>query len=154
MNSSVDFSAGLACVLVALVTEMATSRIPNWLTAAGMVVGLGLGLFHGDLPAHGLGLLVLGVIAMALFIATWISGGAAKLLMAVGSLAGLGPGLTAAAAVVIFYLIAWGWWTRFASAPEDEPPDLRPRRQSVPSSPLVLVGLLAWWVVKFLWQSA
>jgi len=143
---SVNTLVALALVGVALVVELLTSRIPNWLTVPGMLAGMGLGIYSGDLTAHVLGLIALAVIGIGLFAAKWIPGGASKLLMAIGSLAGLGGGLSAALAVVLVDLLLWSWlWISSSDDDELDRTD-RDRGATLPSSPIVLVGLLAWWL--------
>jgi Flp pilus assembly protein protease CpaA len=141
----VNTLVALALVGMALVVELLTNRIPNWLTVPGMLAGMGLGIYSGDLTAHALGLIALAVIGIGLFAARWILGGTAKLLMAVGSLAGLGGGLSAALAVALVYLLVLCWIR--VSSPGDEDLD-QPEREpwvSFPTSPMVFIGLLSWW---------
>ncbi|HZM26510.1 MAG TPA: A24 family peptidase [Gemmatimonadales bacterium] len=85
-------SVGLVAVLVvACWTDWRSNRIPNWLTLAGMVLGLGLRLAEGPSAlvegSLGFGLAVL--VALPAFATGVLGGGDAKLLMAVGAV--LGP---------------------------------------------------------------
>ncbi len=143
MISAGALIAIIVCVL-AVIVELPTQRIPNWLCLPGVVGGLILGVVDGDLFGHAAGLLVLGVIALGLFAAGWAAGGTAKLLMAVGSLAGLGGGLSATGAVIVTYGVLWV--TYRVLPPPDLEPGTRPREPEgiLPSSPLILVALLLW----------
>jgi prepilin peptidase CpaA len=75
---------------VAVVTDLRSGKIYNWLTFPAMGAGLALGAIQG-LPALGdraLGLSIAVVLAVVLQAAARMSGGDVKLLMAVGALQG------------------------------------------------------------------
>jgi prepilin peptidase CpaA len=82
----------IALVAVAAVYDLHFRRIPNWLTAAGVALGLTLNAFlHGAWP--GLRFSLAGLIAafavyLALYSLRATGGGDVKLMAAVGSLAG------------------------------------------------------------------
>jgi len=85
-------SVGLVGVLaLAAGTDLRSNRIPNWVSVAGLGLGLGLRLLEGFVPfssgALGAGLAFL--ISLPAFATGVLGGGDAKLLMAVGAF--LGP---------------------------------------------------------------
>jgi prepilin peptidase CpaA len=81
----------LAVALIAVVTDLKSRKIPNWLTITAMVAGIAVNLIlnrdHWSLPFLGVGtgLILLGIP----FAAGGIGAGDLKLLMALGAL--LGP---------------------------------------------------------------
>ncbi len=129
--------------VIAMIVELPTQRIPNWLTIPGVLVGIMAGFVHGDPARHFLGLGILGLIAVTGWLQGWISGGTTKLLIAVGTLAGFVCGLAALAGVMVMFafLIIFS---------RDEPRPSDPPRPQIPSSPFVLAGVLIWAVVSHL----
>lgn len=83
------FAVLVVLLAVATATDLRHRRIPNALTAAGILVGLGLGLAQGQLAGSFLGLGAALAIGFPLFALGALGGGDAKLLGAVGAL--LGP---------------------------------------------------------------
>jgi prepilin peptidase CpaA len=78
---------------VAAVTDMDSRRIPNWLTAAGVLVGFALNIFlYGSTglknSGYGLGLAIL--VYLPLFLLRGMGAGDVKLMAAIGALAGPG----------------------------------------------------------------
>lgn len=79
-------------VVVAAVLDFRTRRVPNWLTAGGVVVGLGLHVFldgWGGLKFSLLGLGLGFVIFLPLFALRGMGGGDVKLMAAIGAMAGV-----------------------------------------------------------------
>jgi prepilin peptidase CpaA len=83
------FAVLVVLLAAATATDLRHRRIPNGLTATGIVVGLALGLVQGQLAASFLGLGAALAIGLPLFALGALGGGDAKLLGAVGAL--LGP---------------------------------------------------------------
>jgi prepilin peptidase CpaA len=82
----------LAACTIAVATDVATRRIPNWLTAGLALAALGLHAMQGWAPL-GIALLQLVVVMLVGFLAfsmKWLGGGDVKLLAA--SAAALDPG--------------------------------------------------------------
>jgi prepilin peptidase CpaA len=80
----------LAVLLLASWTDVRSRRIPNWITVAGVLAGLG---FHavqglGSLGAGALGAAAAFLLALPLFLGGALGGGDAKLLMVVGAFFG------------------------------------------------------------------
>lgn len=92
MHYSIATVALLAVVSGAIVWDLRERRIPNRLTAAGIVVGLGLRALSGGASLiDGVAGSVAGfAIALPLVLAGGLGGGDAKLLAAVGAFLGLG----------------------------------------------------------------
>lgn len=81
----------VAMLIVAVVTDTRSARIPNVLTFAGMAIGLGLAAFAGttdDLKSSALGLLISFFLFWPFFALGMVGGGDAKLFMAIGALEG------------------------------------------------------------------
>jgi prepilin peptidase CpaA len=87
----------LICLLAVLlmpaaIIDMRTRRIPNWLSLAGMLLGIAIHTFYtgfsGSLESlAGLGVAL--VVGFLLFAIGWLGAGDAKLLAAVGAVVGL-----------------------------------------------------------------
>lgn len=78
---------------IAACTDMYNRRIPNWLTAAGVVIGFALNIFlygQAGLKNAGLGLGLALLIYLPLFIIRGMGAGDVKLMAALGALAGPG----------------------------------------------------------------
>lgn len=76
---------------VAVVTDLRTGKVRNWLTAPAALVGLGLGAIGGGLPALGdrvLGVVLVLVVVSLLARTAHLGGGDIKLLAAVAALQG------------------------------------------------------------------
>lgn len=81
----------VALVVVAAIFDLVRRRIPNWLTAAGVVAGIGTNVYL--LHWTGLRTSLLGIgVALLVYVPFYLlramGGGDVKLMMAVGSLAG------------------------------------------------------------------
>lgn len=85
---TVTFVVLVVLLAVATVTDVRHGRIPNALTATGVLAGLVLGLAQGDLAAPLLGLAAALTVGLPLFALGAVGGGDAKLLAAVGALVG------------------------------------------------------------------
>jgi prepilin peptidase CpaA len=84
-------SVMLAMLAVAVVTDLRTGKVYNWLTAPAVVVGLTLGAVGGGLPAitdRLLGIVVVLAATILLSRVAGLGGGDVKLLAAVGALQG------------------------------------------------------------------
>lgn len=94
MLSLVVLASGLA---IAVVTDVRTRRIPNWLTGALAVAGLGLAFADGGLtPGQAaLGLLAGLLLMLPAHIIGATGAGDVKLMAAIGTLVGPGPTLRA-----------------------------------------------------------
>ena len=71
--------------------EVRSRRIPNWLTGAGMVLGLGAAFIEGWFPGLGnafLGLLIGGGILLPFCLLGVVGGGDMKLMAATGAIVG------------------------------------------------------------------
>lgn len=93
----------LATVLAAALLDLRSRRVPNWLTAGGVLVGLSLNSFLFGMPGFWFSLKGLGVallIYFPLFALRAMGAGDAKLMAAVGSIVGAGNWLG------IFFLTA------------------------------------------------
>lgn len=141
---SIDAAIAASVVVLATLIEFATRRIPNWLTAPSILAGLVLGIIMGDPLDHFLGFVLLGVIATVLFAKHIVSGGTAKLLMAVGALAGITAGLCALWGLLMAYAAMWTIGQLMPPTPPAAEYDLPDEGQSLPSSPFILLGLIAW----------
>lgn len=81
----------IAVVLIAAVTDLKRREIPNWLTLAAILAGLGM---HGwlagwsGLKFAGAGLGLAALLFVPMFVMRWLGGGDVKLMGAVGALAG------------------------------------------------------------------
>jgi len=78
-------------VLIAAVTDIRSRRIPNWLTLAGLILGLGLNAFLFEInglkaAAFGFGLAFL--IYFPLYLLRGMGAGDVKLMAAIGSIVG------------------------------------------------------------------
>lgn len=90
----VVLASGLA---IAVVTDVRTRRIPNWLTGSLAVAGLGMSLASGGLTPQqsALGLLAGLLLMMPAHLIGATGAGDVKLMAAVGALVGPGPTLRA-----------------------------------------------------------
>ena len=102
----------LATCLAAAATDLRDRRIPNAVTAPALALGIAIAWYAGTLPAALVGLASGLVPGFLLFRRGALGGGDAKLLGAIGALAGpqmvLGAwiGTFACALAVLFYLAA------------------------------------------------
>ncbi|WP_263356068.1 A24 family peptidase [Acidicapsa ligni] len=91
-NQFVYCAAGFICAVIAAIYDLAVRRIPNYLTGAGLVVGLiihfSLDGWRGALTS-GSAALIAGVIFFIFFMAGGMGGGDVKLMAAVACLSGL-----------------------------------------------------------------
>ena len=93
-------------ILVAVVIELRTGKIPNWLSMTGVAVGFGLACFDGDWTTHVVGLLVGFVLGLSIFLPGAAGAGYVKLLTAVGTMCGLVAAIasTVIAGLVLLYI--------------------------------------------------
>lgn len=84
----VDAVLALA-LLIAVVTDLRSQKIYNWLTFSLMLAGLGFGLATGALGAAAMGLGVAFVLHFVLFALKVDRAGDAKLMMGVGAMVGV-----------------------------------------------------------------
>jgi prepilin peptidase CpaA len=101
------FAVLVVLLAVATVTDLKERRIPNALTATGILVGLALGLLQGQVAASFLGLGAALAVGLPLFALGAVGGGDAKLLGAVGAL--LGP--TSLVSAILYAGLAGGAMT-------------------------------------------
>jgi prepilin peptidase CpaA len=81
----------LAMLAAALLADLRTGKIPNWITAPGAAVGIALGAAGAGLPGLADRLCGMGAVLVAVLLlsrAARLGGGDIKLLMAVGALKG------------------------------------------------------------------
>lgn len=90
--STLKLLALTTLLVTAVVTDVRSRRIPNWLTVSGAVAGLGLAAVEmGSFPSTSLfGIMVALALAVPLFALGGIGAGDAKLLAAVGAFTGPG----------------------------------------------------------------
>ncbi|MFD1017677.1 A24 family peptidase [Thalassobacillus hwangdonensis] len=82
----------IALIIIAFIWDVKFQKIPNWLTASGMVIGIIYHLIAGGLDGFlfaCLGLLVAGGIFMLLYLFKAIGAGDVKLFAAIGALTGI-----------------------------------------------------------------
>jgi len=80
-----------ALVVAAGITDLRSRRIPNWLSLAGLLAGLALGLMTGGIAGAGRACLGMGLaflIYFPLYLVRGMGAGDVKLMAAVGALAG------------------------------------------------------------------
>lgn len=96
-------AALLAVLVVCCWTDLTTRRIPNRVTVAGMLLGVGLHALHGLGPLTGslLGIATAGLVSLPFFAAGVLGGGDGKLLMVVGSFFGPVQFLWASLAIAV-----------------------------------------------------
>jgi Flp pilus assembly protein protease CpaA len=125
-------AAGLALGVVAMIIELRTNEIPNWLTLGTLTVAWIPGLFDKTLVDHLLGFAITVLVTAILYRRDLLGGGSVKWTCAVGTLIGARNALVMLAVAGLFYvalyvrsklragLLAW-----------------------IPSTPLVFLGVLA-----------
>ena len=112
----------MAAVVVAVITDLISRRIPNKLTAPVALVGLLLQLWAGGwngLLDGMLGFFAAFLIFLPFYLARWVAAGDTKLLMAVGAclgwrlgmLADLGTLLIGAIIAFVFLFLQGGLWS-------------------------------------------
>ncbi len=96
-------AALLAVLVVCCWTDVTARRIPNLVTVAGMLLGVGLHAVQGPRPLIGslLGIATAGLVALPFFAAGVLGGGDGKLLMVVGSFFGPVQFLWASLAIAV-----------------------------------------------------
>lgn len=103
---SLPVCIALAILLVAAVSiELATTKLPNWLTLTGMIAGIALAGYDKLWLPHLSGLMIGFALGTFLFITGWAPGGAAKLFFAVGSIGGPVFPLTIVVVSIIWAMI-------------------------------------------------
>jgi len=91
MTGTISTGLMLATLAVAMVTDLRSGKIRNWLTAPAVAAGLALGAIGGGLPAVGdrvLGAVVVLAAVAVLARVSHLGGGDIKLLVAVAALQG------------------------------------------------------------------
>jgi prepilin peptidase CpaA len=159
----------LAVLMLASWSDVRSRRIPNWITVAGMLAGLG---FHAMLGVRALGVGALGlaaafVVALPLFVSGALGGGDAKLLMVVGAFFGpvdvllaslviavvggalalgeaarrgaLGPVLAACGHLLLRWVLTGGRGAGGLAATQ---------RLSVPYGVAISAGSVFWWLMR------
>jgi len=85
-----EHGCAIALVVGACAWELKTTRIPNVFPLVGLGLGLVFGALDHRLGDHGLGFAVAFVVSVLVYRSGGLGGGAVKLLIALGSLLGLG----------------------------------------------------------------
>ena len=92
----------------AVVIDIKSHRIPNWLCFSGWACGLALGTWLGGWEGFleaGSGLLLLLVLTLPFFIFGWMGAGDVKLIAAVGTIVGVSMALNVLLGIVLSGLI-------------------------------------------------
>jgi len=126
-SSSVAVALG---VIVAIV-ELRTDEIPNFLSLPTLGAGLVMGVVDKHPGDHVAGLLVAALVTGVLYRHDWLGGGGVKWTCAVAALIGFRLG-------ALMMMVSAGLALVLLGAAK-----LRKRELYVPSSPLVLVGVVA-----------
>lgn len=117
MASEWLWPAALSLLLIAgALSDIRTRRLPNWLSLALLVLGLGFAFAQGGLPAmgwHGAHVAIALAVGMALFAGGIIGGGDAKFYAGLAAFFPLGEGFSLLLAVSLAGLVAIVVW--FAS---------------------------------------
>ena len=134
---SVHLVAAVLLGITAVVSDLRSGTIPDWLAASGVAAGLACGMWQGSV--RGLGVAAAGALAgfLVFFVLHWmggLGGGDVKLMAAFGTLLGpagiLMAALLAAVAGAVLAAGALVW---------------RPQRVSIPYAPAIVIG--AWLVL-------
>ena len=145
-------------LLIAVVTDLRSQKIYNWLTFTLMLAGLGFGLATGELRTAAMGLGVAFVLHFALFAMGVDRAGDAKLMMGVGAMVGVVDMLEASLwAFVLFapmglavlairgklgnFLAALKWTLTKLLRPNMHPGE-RPEGTPLVKAPAILLGVL------------
>lgn len=120
---------------VALWTELTTNKIPNWISVLGVILGIALAVADQLFLTHTIGFMVGFTVGVVGFTYGFAGGGAAKLLMAVGAVAGPTAPIIS---TVIFLLVLGYMYTITRSSRERN--EERPKSGSVKGSIIIACG--------------
>lgn len=93
MNLPVEIIAALILAGIAVLVELPTGKIPNWLTMSGIAIGLVFAASRQQFTGIATALFVVGLPSLVAFAKQWMAGGTAKLLMATAAVGGLSLGI-------------------------------------------------------------
>ena len=131
MNPALMLAMALGAV--AIVEDLRTRKLPNWLTVTGAVAGFGLAAcdgWHGLWPAA-TGAVAGFAILLPLFLLRGMGGGDIKLMAAFGTLLGPAGVLVAAALASMIGAV----WAALVLA-------VRPRTAAIPYAPAIALGAI------------
>lgn len=130
--------AVIAMLAVAVMIELPTRRIPNWLVVATLALGVAIMFYDQRFGAHLAGLLVAVLIGVPFYIHGSAAGGPVKLLFGIGLLAGV----MAVLGATLVAIITFGVY-RLLQKPDDAEDENRPRAPKlIHSTPLLGIGVL------------
>ncbi len=124
-------------LIVALWTELTTNKIPNWISVLGAISGIALAAEDQLFLTHTIGFMVGFTVGVVGFTYGFAGGGAAKLLMAVGAVAGPTAPIIS---TVIFLLVLGYMYTISRSGSSRERNKERPKSGSVKGSIIIACG--------------
>ena len=113
-----------ALLLVAVVIERRSGRIPNWLCLAGMLAGFALAASDGRWSEHLVGMMLGLLLGVPIWTMGWAGAGFVKLMIAVGTI--LGPvaplaTMLVSLGLVVHYVVSRRFTVPAEAASEDEP---------------------------------
>jgi len=121
--------SAIVLVAIAVVVELATDRIPNWLSLTGILAGVGMGALDEQWSQHLVGLVATTCLILPCYAVGGLGAGAAKMIIAIGALAGPLVGLVTCLSLPLILAGVWVW----SRINQDE--------RCCPSSPFVATAL-------------
>ena len=129
---------------VAVLVEISTGKIPNWLNVCGLVFGAVAAFVDGRWGWHLGGAAVALAAGTACYLFQILPAGTVKLVTAVGAISGPVTSLVGIGGTAIAFIVLTIWYklNRDESAPEVPRPV--ERRMQLPSSPFVAFAVFVW----------
>ena len=124
----------IAALAVAVIIELRTTRIPNWLVLTLLAASIGIAAWDGGWNSHLGAFVITAVVGMGGFVMDWWPGGVGKLGIAIGALCGMLPALAALATTVGICLLLMSFYGDNEEIPE--------HKRLIPGSPALAAGTL------------
>lgn len=148
MNLPVEIIAALGLAGSAVLVELPTRKIPNWMTIPAIIVGLALAAYRQQFATHATALLVVGFLSLVAFAQQWIAGGTSKLLMATAAVGGFSLGIIALAGIGVMFVSILAV-SRFSDPVPQHPSDQPSSgyHPTFPTSPLIFAISIGYAIV-------